>query len=500
MPPSTFHALGVPAPIVEQLDATGITTPFPIQDAVVPDAIAGHDVIGRAPTGSGKTLAFGIPLVARLAAAKRRRPTGIVLAPTRELAEQITGELAPLTSALGHRAVSVYGGVGYGKQRKALHEGAELVVACPGRLEDLLGEGALVLDDVKFVVIDEADRMADMGFLPAVERIVGRTAADRQTLLFSATLDGAVDRLSRKLQRDPVRHEVGPAGPDITSAHHVFWSVEPAERVRWTSEVADQLGSVMVFCRTRRGADRVAKQLGRADVTSAAIHGGRSQAQRDRALRDFTTGKVRALIATDVAARGVHVDDVAAVVHFDPPADPATYIHRSGRTARAGSTGVVVSLWIDGTQRDAQKLQRDIGVSGVLADPDLASLAAPGTAPRPSADRHDRHERDDRHVAAKPSKASKAQSSGKASKTSKPSKRIEPAVPGSSGGHGPHATTGTVVSFHARRGFGFIDAGGNRDVFVHHSNLATAVRQGQRVRFEIREGRRGPEAVAVHAI
>jgi len=492
MTPSTFHAIGVPAAIVEQLDAAGITAPFPIQSAVVPDAIAGRDVIGRAPTGAGKTLAFGIPLVARLAAAKRRRPTGLVLAPTRELAEQITGELAPLTSALGHRAISVYGGVGYGKQRKALEGGAELVVACPGRLEDLLGEGALVLDDVSFVVIDEADRMADMGFLPAVERIVGRTAAGRQTLLFSATLDGAVDRLSRKLQRDPVRHEVGPAGPDITSAHHVFWSVEPSERVRWAGEVADQLGSIMVFCRTRRGADRVAKQLARTGVAAAAIHGGRSQSQRDRALRDFTTGRVQALIATDVAARGVHVDDVAAVVHFDPPADPATYIHRSGRTARAGATGVVVSMWIDGTQREAKKLQRDVGVDTVVAEPDLTSLAASGTSRRPAAAHNDRHDR--RVPAAKPSKAGTPSKATTPSKVSRPSKRIEPAGTRSTG------STGTVVSFHARRGFGFIDAGGDRDVFVHHSNLATTVRKGQRVRFEIREGNRGPEAVAVHAI
>lgn len=460
MPPSTFHALGVPAAIVDRLDAAGITSPFPIQGAVIPDGIAGRDVIGRAPTGAGKTLAFGIPLVARLAAARRRRPTGLVLAPTRELAEQITRELAPLAIALGHRAAAVYGGVGYGKQRKAFDDATELIVACPGRLEDLLAERALVLDDVAFVVIDEADRMADMGFLPAVERIVGQTAAHRQTLLFSATLDGAVARLSRKLQHDPVRHEIGPAGPDVTTARHAFWSVEPTDRVRLTSDVARELGSTMVFCRTRRGADRVAKQLAGFDISAAAIHGGRSQAQRDRALLDFTTGRVRALVATDVAARGVHVDDVAAVVHFDPPEDAATYIHRSGRTARAGASGVVVSLWLPGTHGAARTLQHSIGVDVVVRDPDVTKLIAPTVAKAtPAETRPCRSHSDD-----------------------------------------SHANTGTLVAFHPRRGFGFIDAGGDRDVFVHHSNLATTVRRGQRVRFEVRQGERGPEAVAVHAI
>ena len=483
MTTSTFPTMGVPTAIVERLDAGGITSPFPIQSAVIPDAVAGRDVIGRAPTGAGKTLAFGIPLVARLAPGRRRRPTGLVLAPTRELAEQITRELAPLASALGHRAVALYGGVGYGQQRRALDDGAELVVACPGRLEDLLATGALRLDDVTFVVIDEADRMADMGFLPAVKRIVEQAASDRQTLLFSATLDGAVGRLSGDVQRDPVRHEIGPTGSDVTSAHHVFWCVDAAERVDRTCEVATRLGSIMVFCRTRRGVDRVAKQLARADVPAAAIHGGLSQAQRDRALRDFSTGRVRALVATDVAGRGVHVDDVAAVVHFDPPEDAATYIHRSGRTARAGATGVVVSLWSPAAHRTARQLQRSVGLDVVVAEPDLEALTTPtsATAMRSSP----------AELQAHPTTVQSHPTSGHTSRKarSRPTKT-----------HDRPGETGTLIAFHPRRGFGFIDNGGDRDVFVHHSNLATQVRRGQRVKFELRQGRRGLEAVEVYPI
>jgi superfamily II DNA/RNA helicase len=451
MNPPTFHALGVPAPLVERLAACGIDTPFPIQAAVIPDGLAGRDVIGRAPTGGGKTLAFGIPLVARLESAGRRRPTGLVLAPTRELAEQITQELTPLTATLGRRAVSVYGGVGYGPQRRAFDRGDELVVACPGRLEDLLAADALRLDRVGFVVIDEADRMADMGFLPAVRRIVAQTRVDRQLLLFSATLDGTVTSLSRALQRDPVTHEIGPTGPDRSAVTHHFWEVDPAERVRVTGEVATELGSIIVFCRTRRGADRVAKQLVQRGIAAAPIHGGRSQGQRDRALREFAAGRARALVATDVAARGIHVDAVGGVVHFDPPADAPAYIHRSGRTARAGASGIVVSLWMPGSGQAARKLQRDAALDVEVTSPDLGALSVPDDGPR-SPDRPVGNE------------------------------------------------TGTVVSYDSRRGFGFIDRGGSRDVFVHRSNLVTDVHEGQRVRFSLGEGRRGPEAIEVCAI
>ncbi|HEU4840216.1 MAG TPA: DEAD/DEAH box helicase, partial [Ilumatobacteraceae bacterium] len=356
---TTFGALGVPDDLTARLAAAGIAEPFPIQAAVIPDALAGRDVTGRAPTGSGKTLAFGIPLVANLKPAQRKRPTALVLAPTRELAEQIAAELRPLARARRHEVVSVYGGVGYGPQRKALDNGAELVVACPGRLEDLLTMRALSLQDVTQVVIDEADRMSDMGFLPAVRRILEQTANERQVLLFSATLDGAVGKLAAAVQRQPARHEVGAVGPDMTLTRHAFWSVDRVDRPDLTADVVRQLGSTMVFCRTRHGADRLARQLEKLGVKAAPIHGGRSQPQRDRALKAFQSGAVAALVATDVAARGVHVDDVQAVVHFDPPEDGSTYVHRSGRTARAGASGVVVSFVERGAEKDAKKLQRD---------------------------------------------------------------------------------------------------------------------------------------------
>jgi superfamily II DNA/RNA helicase/cold shock CspA family protein len=448
-----FALLGVPTAIADHLSSRGITTPFPIQAAVIPDALAGHDVTGRAPTGGGKTLAFGIPLVIDLANARRRRPTALVLAPTRELAEQIAAELRPLAAITGRRVASVYGGVGYGAQRKALDAGVDIVVACPGRLEDLLAMDALQLHDVGRVVVDEADRMADMGFLPAVRRILEQTRADRQVLLFSATLDGTVGRLSSAVQRQPRRHEVGAEGPDMTAARHAFWRVARADRTKLAADIVRRLGSTMVFCRTRHGADRLAKQLAAAGVSAKAIHGGRSQVQRDRALRDFTAGTVRTLVATDVAARGVHVDDVAAVVHFDAPEDAATYVHRSGRTARAGASGVVVSLVEPGTERAVRALQQRIGIDVPVSGPSMASIVAvpapvPAAAPAPA-----------------------------------------PARPG--------LGVGTLVSFFPKRGFGFIDAGRDADVFVHHTNVAATVTPGQRVRFGLREGRRGVEAYDV---
>jgi superfamily II DNA/RNA helicase len=380
----TFDGLGLSETVVRRLARGGITAPFPIQAAVIPDVLAGRDVCGRAPTGSGKTLAFGLPMVSTLTNARSKSPTALVLAPTRELADQIARELRPFAEDAGHDVATVYGGVGYGPQKQRLAKGAELVVACPGRLEDLLQMGAIRLDAVRTVVIDEADQMADMGFLPAVRRIVGLTPADRQVLLFSATLDGPVAKLISDFQRHPVTHEVGERGPDITAARHLFWEGNREERVEHVASVVTQLGSTVVFTRTRHGADRLAKQLGRVGVLAEPIHGGRSQPQRDRALAAFKAGKAHALIATDVAARGVHVDGVAAVVHFDPPADAATYIHRSGRTARAGATGVVVSL-IDHTMRhDTRKLQRTIGLEETVTGPDVATLTGgAGHAPRP---------------------------------------------------------------------------------------------------------------------
>ena len=369
-----FADLGLPPRILQRLQSQGMSNSFPIQAAVIPDALAGRDVAGRAPTGSGKTLGFGLPLVARLTDAKPKRPVALVLAPTRELAEQIMGEIAPFAKAEGHAAVAIYGGVGYGPQKRALDQGVEVVVACPGRLEDLLQMRALDLRDVATVVIDEADQMADMGFLPAVRRIVEQTRTDRQVLLFSATLDGPVAKLVADFQRNPARHEVGPKGPDVHAAQHLFWTVSREERVNTTAEVINRLGSTIVFTRTRHGADRLAKQLGKIGVDAEPIHGGRSQGQRDRALASFKKGSASALIATDVAARGIHVNGVSAVVHFDPPAEDSTYLHRSGRTARAGATGTVVSLLEGSQKKDAMKLQRGIGISEPITEPRFGSL------------------------------------------------------------------------------------------------------------------------------
>jgi len=309
----------------------------------LPDALAGRDVSGRAPTGSGKTLAFALPMAASIHKAKPRRPTGLVLAPTRELASQIAAELVPLAKIRGLRVHAFYGGVGYGPQFTALARGVDIVVACPGRLEDLMGSGHVVLADVEVAVVDEADRMADMGFLPAVRRILDTTSAKRQTLLFSATLDGDVDVLVRDYQHDPIRHEAA-ADVDASEATHRFHYVERDARVGLCGQLISASGSTIVFVRTRHGADRLARQLSKSGVAAAAIHGDRSQSQRERALRAFSSGSVQALVATDVAARGIHVDEVACVIHYDLPPDPKDYVHRSGRTARAGAAGTVVAL------------------------------------------------------------------------------------------------------------------------------------------------------------
>ncbi len=360
---STFTDLGVPEDLVAALANRGITSPFPVQAATIPDLLEGHDVCGRAPTGSGKTIAFGLPLVARVRRSKPKRPRALVLAPTRELAAQIQRELAPLAEARDRRVFTVYGGVGYEPQRKALRRGVDILVACPGRLEDLVAQRVVDLSGVDIVVIDEADRMSDMGFLPAVRRILEGTDPEaRQTVLFSATLDGDVGVITRQYQRQPRRHEVEGVESDGMDAEHRFEQIDMAQRIERAVEVIHAEGSTIVFCRTRHGADKVARKLGQAGVPSASIHGGLSQNQRDRALASFTKGSVQALIATDVAARGIHVNDVACVLHFDPPVDAKTYVHRSGRTARKGASGVVVSFVAPDQQRDSRKLRRELGI------------------------------------------------------------------------------------------------------------------------------------------
>jgi superfamily II DNA/RNA helicase len=372
---SSFFALGVPSPIADRLAFRGITEPFPIQAAALPDALAGRDVCGKAPTGSGKTIAFGIPLVARIRNAAPRRPKGLVLVPTRELAAQVAAEITELggRKGKGPSVLAVYGGVGFGPQISALRKGVDIVVACPGRLADLVNQQQLTLDAVELVVLDEADRMADMGFLPEVKRLLDGVRPDRQTLLFSATLDGDIDVLVQRYQRDPARHELAP-NDDGAKNRHVFWKLGRDERIGVLADVVNAEWPAVVFCRTKHGADRVAKQLAKAGVSAAAIHGDRSQNQRDRALAQFTTGKVQALVATDVAARGIHVDDVAAVVHFDQPGSEKDYVHRSGRTGRAGATGLVLSLVDKEQVKASADLQRRLGFEPVLHWPDMDAL------------------------------------------------------------------------------------------------------------------------------
>ncbi|HEY3144270.1 MAG TPA: DEAD/DEAH box helicase [Acidimicrobiales bacterium] len=378
----TFAELGVPAELCSQLARRNIAEPFPIQALTLPDALAGRDICGRAPTGSGKTLAFGLAIAARVPkTGKPRRPRALVLVPTRELAAQVAGEIETLLPRGSGAVTAIYGGASYGPQRRALAKGAAIVVACPGRLEDLLEQQDIVLDDVELVVLDEADRMADMGFLPAVRRILDRAKPDRQTLLFSATLDGDIDALVRQYQRNPARHEAAANEESVGDVEHLFWRAKSsAQRVELVATLIRQHGRAMVFCRTRRGADRLTKQLKQYGVDSVAIHGSRTQGQRERALAAFARGRVSALVATDVAARGIHVDQVGCVVHFDLPADHKDYIHRSGRTGRAGATGTVVTLVTEEQRRTVKSLQRALGLPQELNVPNVVLGSIPKVA------------------------------------------------------------------------------------------------------------------------
>jgi superfamily II DNA/RNA helicase len=359
---SSFADLGVPAEAVRSLRARGITSAFPIQALAIPPALAGRDICGRAPTGSGKTIAFGVPLAARVGHSLPGRPQALILAPTRELARQIEAEMIQLMGPKGRRRVAAfYGGVGFGVQLASLRHGVDVAVACPGRLKDLIRRGALDLTAVSIVVIDEADRMADMGFLPDVKAILDQVRPDRQTLLFSATLDGDVDVLVRRYQRAPVRLEVETAEQVSAPTIHRWIETRRDDRVALAAGFVVSNGSTVVFCRTKHGADRVAKQLVAAGVKAVALHGGRTQAQRERALASFSSGRAQALVATDVAARGIHVDGVRCVIHFDLPATPKDYLHRSGRTGRAGSPGVVISLVNQADPAPARALQKAVG-------------------------------------------------------------------------------------------------------------------------------------------
>jgi len=364
---TTFAALGVSPDLVAALAAGGIEEPFAIQALTIADALAGRDVCGKAKTGSGKTLAFGIPLLDRTEKSAPGRPQALVLVPTRELACQVAAVLVPLGKACDRRVVAVYGGADMERQIQDVKR-ADIVVATPGRLIDLGERGAVDVSEVRHVVLDEADRMADMGFLPQVEWFLRRIKGDHQTLLFSATLDGDVDHLVRTYLRDPVRHEVASHQPTVDEMEHRFLKVHQVDKAKVAASIARAQTRTLVFVRTKRGADRLAEQLEREGLKVAAIHGDLRQSQREKALKDFIAGTLPVLVATDVAARGIHVDGIDVVIHYDPPADHKSYIHRSGRTARAGVAGVVVTLVLWDQELEMERLRKRIGVDQPLVE------------------------------------------------------------------------------------------------------------------------------------
>jgi superfamily II DNA/RNA helicase len=379
-----FQDLGIGDDLVEALGRDGITTATPIQLASIADLLGGRDLVGRAPTGSGKTLAFGLPLLERIGPGGPGCPSGLVLAPTRELAVQIHEVLAPLAALRGRRSVAVYGGAAPGPQAQALADGATIVVATPGRLEDLWSQGVVRFDGIETVVIDEADRLADLGFAPAVRRLVRATPSRRQSVLFSATLDDASEALARDLLRDPIRVDVSGAPEAAPELIHRFWTVTQGNRQAVAAAVVRAMGRTLVFTRTRHGADRVARQLAEAGLTTAALHGGHAQAARDEALARFHDGALDALVATDVASRGIHVDAVACVLQIDLPETPSDHQHRSGRTGRAGATGLVVTFVQEGRFRAARAMAGVLGYDVTIGPADLEELAtlAATVAPR----------------------------------------------------------------------------------------------------------------------
>ncbi|OIJ63397.1 DEAD/DEAH box helicase [Streptomyces mangrovisoli] len=357
--------MDMPAALLKTLTAQGVTTPFPIQAATLPNSLAGRDLLGRGRTGSGKTLAFGLALLARTAGlrAAPRAPLALVLVPTRELAQQVTDALTPYATAVNLRLATVVGGLSITKQAATLRRGAEVVVASPGRLNDLVERGDCELGDVRITVLDEADQMTDMGFLPQITKLIQQVRPDGQRLLFSATLDSNIDKLVQRFLTDPVVHSVDPsAGAVTTMEHHLLHLQDETDKKAVTTRIAARDGRVILFLDTKRSADRLAKRLLASGVRAAALHGGRSQPQRNRTLEQFKTGQVTALVATNVAARGIHIDDLDLVVNVDPPTDHKDYLHRGGRTARAGGSGSVVTLVLPDQKRDVTRLMSDAGI------------------------------------------------------------------------------------------------------------------------------------------
>ena len=370
MSQESFRELGVSAPVADALAARSIHAPFRIQELVLPDALAGLDVLARSPTGSGKTLAFALPILARLAASspKRRpgRPRALILAPTRELASQIDAAMAPLAKSLGLRTHTIFGGVRPGPQQQALRNGVDIVIACPGRLEDHMKSRHADLSAVEITVLDEADHMADLGFLPPVKRLLDKTPRNGQRMLFSATLDGGVDVIVKRYLHHPIEHSVDSVQSPVAAMDHHVLHVEKAARVSVLADLAASPGRKIVFARTKHGAKNLARQLNSRGVPAVELHGNLSQNARTRNLAAFSDGSACVLVATDIAARGIHVDDVTLVVHADPPVEHKAYLHRSGRTARAGADGTVVTLMLDEQVSDVRSLTRKAGVKPTI--------------------------------------------------------------------------------------------------------------------------------------
>jgi superfamily II DNA/RNA helicase len=392
---TSFAAAGVPAPLVAALAEAGITTPFPVQAAALPDALAGRDILVRGQTGSGKTLGFCIPLTARLADGYTSacRPRGLVLVPTRELASQVHAVLAPLATAVGLSVATIYGGVPQRPQVDSLRDRADIVVACPGRLADLIEQGHCHLGDVEITVLDEADHMADLGFLPVVRRLLDMTPADGQRMLFSATLDRAVDVLVRRFMNNPARHTAGPTEAPSAMIHHLL-TVTPDDRTGVLTALTGGRGRSLVFTRTKHRAHQLARQLTRAGVPAGELHGDLTQSSRERNLAAFATGATRVMVATDIAARGIHVDGIDLVIHADSPAEHKAYLHRAGRTARAGASGTVITLQTPAQAGEVRSMMRKAHVVPLAATvtPQSALLRSisgdpspPGKPPAPSA-------------------------------------------------------------------------------------------------------------------
>ncbi|MDL4815281.1 DEAD/DEAH box helicase [Actinomadura sp. OS1-43] len=435
-PVESFDQLALPPRILTALAAQGVTDPFPIQAATLPNAIAGRDVLGRGRTGSGKTLAFGLALLTRTAGrrAEPRAPLALVLVPTRELAQQVTEALAPYADAVGLRTATVVGGMALSRQANALKRGTDVLIATPGRLADLIERGDCRLGDVRITVLDEADQMTDMGFLPQVTRLLDQTPPGGQRMLFSATLDRNVDRLVRGYLDDPVTHSVDPAAGAVTAMEHHLLHVADDDKQDTTAHIAARAGRVIMFVGKKHGADRLVRKLAARGIRAAALHGGKSQSQRNRALEGFRTEDVTVLVATNVAARGIHIDDLDLVVNVDPPADHKDYLHRGGRTARAGRAGTVVTLVLPEQRREMADLMVKAGITPRVTQvrPGDGELARITGARQPV------------HAAAQPGTPARDTTSGRATASNRGSGRNTTSVRTSARGTTPKRDAETV--------------------------------------------------------